>query len=166
MESAVRAVGSFPKRARGTSVPGADAIDRGFGRSGGGGVHPSDGASGVASLSTGKLSVEASAGAGRGLAGDGLSAVPLLSGCARQRSATNQGGIVRTGRTHHALDRVRKILLHVSDVGKWNSAGSRRARSASRWWNRVGTRKNAGLAARKSEIADSCRRCGSGCRGL
>ena len=91
----------------------------GAGRSGGGGVHP-DGAS-AASLSPGSL-VGVCWCRSRARWRWAICRT-ATSGCARQRSATNRG-IVRTGRTHHALTGL-KIFASATLV--WNSKGRRPA---------------------------------------
>ena len=106
------------------------------------------------------------AGAHRGLAGDGLFAVQVFSGCARQRRTANEGRTLCARRLHFDRYRAGQILLHIGDSGERHSIGPRRAVGASRRGTGVAAGPQAGAESGKSEGADSGRRCGGGRSGV
>ncbi len=101
-----------PARTRRASVFGPDAGDRRAGGHDSGRFYFADGTIWHTALSCRRGSLAQIACAGGRFAGHGLLVVPLVSGCAWQRSSTNESRSVRAGRPHHVGHGHRKILLH------------------------------------------------------
>jgi hypothetical protein len=116
-------------------------------------------------LLRGRRGLAAAAGSGGGLPGDGLSAVPLLSGSSRQWCSTNESCPVCTRRSHYVGHGFRKILLYSGYVGMRNPARARGPGGASGCGTSVRVRAKVGVAPGKGEGTPAGGRGGRGrCR--
>ena len=101
----------------------------------------------------GILRLAASAHPRPGIAGHGLSAVPLFSVRAGQRRAANEGCAVCARRRDHASHDLWKILLHVSHAGQWNPPWARRTLCPGWRWHSLGAGAPLGTSLRASKEA-------------
>ena len=129
-------------------------------------VHPADRAAGDAALSRGKRGVAPRADSHGRVAGHGLPALAIFSGCARQRRAADQGGDVRARRRDHHEDAAREIFLHCHHSRKRNSPGTRRTFGTSGRGHRLRAGTKAGVTAGKCEGAHPHRRGSGHCGGV
>src|SRR6267378_2260259 len=108
---------------RGTGVPCADAVDWCAGRADRGGIHRDYRPFWRSALSTGCGGMAEISGSRCGIAGDGIFAVQIFSGCEGQRRPADEGGALCTRRIYQSFDRGWKVFLHVGDAGERNSIG-------------------------------------------
>src|SRR5437879_3954386 len=157
---------SISERPRGAGVPAVDAADWRDGWVGGGGVHRDYRAVWGTAVSAGCGGVEKVSGSCRRVAGDGIPAVQIFSGCAGKRGAADEGGPLCTRGVHQFFHIAGKIFLYVGDTGERDSAWARRASGAGGRRHRFGAGTGAGVEAGESEGAIARGGCGGGGGGI
>src|SRR5216684_8666370 len=113
VESTGATVDASLARTRGTSLPSPDSVDRGTGGRYRCCIHSAHRAIWRTTVPRGWRGLAAAVGSSDGLPGDGLSTLPLLSGCSRQWCSTNESRLVCARRPNFPEYGRWKVLLYI-----------------------------------------------------